>query len=354
MFVEPGKPIRFDEVEVGASPADDDGLCSRIGKTFKAYRDSVKELLDGRYQHLRALAPPHMREPCNTTVLLCTNGMFVRYDLAEDSVPTVRVAVTDKPLAEIAPQFSDNVVHFPPDRSNYAPPGEGPRVTLAVHDRHGNATHEVITIALMVFGSTEWPEGTAIPTPPARPVCLASLTHEFDFILSGHIEDASPTSPRRVQGDPTHFVVRSRIPLLVGWRAIEVYPLLGKEHWTLDAAPMWAELDLLFALAQRNAQDNEFRAIDGRAETRTKYAALLSQFEALLGGSEEPVHQFIKGHPELLCPTYDAVWSKVPFGDRISDFVIREVPNDYVLVEIEAPVRQLFREDGQQRQELTH
>jgi hypothetical protein len=31
-----------------------------------------------------------------------------------------------------------------------------------------------------------------------------------------------------------------------------------------------------------------------------------------------------------------------------------EVYNDYLLVEIEAPIRELFRKDGQQRQELTH
>ena len=38
----------------------------------------------------------------------------------------------------------------------------------------------------------------------------------------------------------------------------------------------------------------------------------------------------------------------------MSDFVFREPYNDYQLVEIEAPYRQLFRQDGQQREELTH
>jgi hypothetical protein len=38
----------------------------------------------------------------------------------------------------------------------------------------------------------------------------------------------------------------------------------------------------------------------------------------------------------------------------VSDFVFREPDNDYELVELEAPIRPLFRKDGQQREELTH
>lgn len=71
-------------------------------------------------------------------------------------------------------------------------------------------------------------------------------------------------------------------------------------------------------------------------------------------GPEEPVHQFLKSHPVLISPTSDTVWSKLHFGDRVSDFVFREPHNDYELVELEAPIRPMFRKDGQQREELTH
>jgi hypothetical protein len=74
----------------------------------------------------------------------------------------------------------------------------------------------------------------------------------------------------------------------------------------------------------------------------------------LLNGPEEPCHQFLKAHPEILCPTAIATWSKLRFGAHVSDFVFREAENDYVLVEIEAPYRELFRRDGHPRQELTH
>jgi hypothetical protein len=80
----------------------------------------------------------------------------------------------------------------------------------------------------------------------------------------------------------------------------------------------------------------------------------LDEFKGLLEGPEEPVHQFLKSHPVLISPTCDTYWSKLPFGDRISDFVFREPHDDYELVELEAPIRAMFRSDGQQRQELTH
>jgi ribosomal protein S15P/S13E len=41
-------------------------------------------------------------------------------------------------------------------------------------------------------------------------------------------------------------------------------------------------------------------------------------------------------------------------GDHVSDFVFREPCNDYLLVEIEAPHRELFRKDGHPRQALNH
>ncbi len=49
-----------------------------------------------------------------------------------------------------------------------------------------------------------------------------------------------------------------------------------------------------------------------------------------------------------------ACWSKLRLGERVTDFVFREPANEYLLVELESPLRELFRKDGQQREELTH
>ncbi len=111
---------------------------------------------------------------------------------------------------------------------------------------------------------------------------------------------------------------------------------------------------MLNAIAQHNVVESALHSLDGRRAAREQYAKLLERFETLLAGPEEPCHQFLKASPGLLCPTYDRAWSKLPFGEYVSDFVFREPYNDYTLVEIEAPHRQLFRKNGHPRQELTH
>jgi hypothetical protein len=129
---------------------------------------------------------------------------------------------------------------------------------------------------------------------------------------------------------------------------------LDESYWKPEYGAVWAKLDLLSAIAQRNAIETALHQLDGRGAARERYAKLLEELEALLSGPEEPCHQFLKSHPELICPTYDACWSKKTFGAHISDFVFREPHNDYLLVEIEAPHRLLFRKDGHPRQTLTH
>jgi hypothetical protein len=186
-----------------------------------------------------------------------------------------------------------------------------------------------------------------------RPPCLASVTNEIDFQLNGIVEP-SDVPLRSIAPGIQQFLIYKRITLNVGWQAIEIYPPLGDEYWKPEYAPLWAENDILATIVEKNGIAAALHALDSRGAIRKHYANLLGEFDALLNGPEEPAHQFLKNHPELLCPTFDASWSKLAFGNRFSDFVFREPHNDYLLVEIEAPYRELFRKDGQQREQLTH
>ena len=140
----------------------------------------------------------------------------------------------------------------------------------------------------------------------------------------------------------------------VGWEAIELYPPYRADTWNPALAPLWAENDLLASVLRRNLIDNKLREIDPNAHARKRMAKLIADFESLLEGDEEPLHQFVKSNPELLCPTHNRMWSKLPLGDRVTDFVFREPAGQYTLVELERASLALFREDGQQRAELTH
>ena len=224
---------------------------------------------------------------------------------------------------------------------------------MMVTDSKTGTTAECLKARPLIYATSDLPDGFQMPLSPARPPRLAFAHSEMDFQFGGFLVPSdAPMDPTRPDAD--NFVAHSRFRLPVGWQAIEIYPLLGEEYWKPEYAPLWAELDLLAEIAKRNLIASTLSGIDGRGAARKKYAALLEEFGGLLAGPEEPAHQFLKFHPEVLSPTHERFWSKLPFGDHVSDFVFREVHNDYLLVEIEAPIKELFRKDGDQRQELTH
>jgi hypothetical protein len=355
MHIETGKPLRFAaDMELPTEAVDP--LSDAIGRSLRSYRVALKNLLDERYSQARDAMPLHMREPCDTTILRCADGMIVRYDVPAADQPFMRLGRLKEAdsLELLAPMLSDQVLYFPQNQATFQPPGTGPRMTLAIVDANGVVQREAATVAPTLVASSRWPEGFPMPRPPSRPPCLVSTANEFELSLGGVIVDASEPTPREIRANPTNFLAVARFQLPVGWRAIEVYPPLGIEYWNPDFASAWAEADILFNLVQRNSREMQLASLDGRAATRKEYARVLNEFTALLDGPEEPVHQFLKKYPRLLSPSYLRAWSKLPFGERVSDFVMREVPNDYVLIEIEAPYREVFRRDGQPRAELTH
>jgi len=343
--------MEVDVADSTSAPAN--SIRKTIGATFKAYRKAAKELLEGKYISQRELAPANMRGPCNIFVLRCSDGILVRYDEAREEQPKIRCAELEVGLAEVAPQFSEQVIHFPSDPQTYVPAPGGVELGLSITDPKTGASKFSLKIRPMIYTTTTLPSDFTMPLPPARPTCLASIHNEMDVQLHGVLERSD--APAGFSGpDAEQFIAHSRFKLPVGWQTIEIYPPLGDEYWKPEFAPMWAELDLLAAIAQTNAMSSALRALDGRGAARKHYSELLDEFGKLLEGPEEPAHQFLKQHPELLCPTFDRYWSKMPFGNRVSDFVFREPDNDYLLVEIEAPHRELFRKDNQQREELTH
>lgn len=354
LIAEPGQPLKFvDEADVDSSETGPDSLMMTVGKTISAYMKAVRKLLDSNYADQKQAAPPHMQEPCNVSIIRCSDGIFIRYDATSEGKACLRCMDVGMSLSEISPQFSEQIIHFPENPETYVPQG-WPELRMTKIDHAAGTINEVARVRLpVIYVKKTLPDGFQMPEPSARPPCLASLQNEFDVRLHGIIVplDAPIETPA---SDTEKFIAYSRLKFPVGWQAIEIYPLLGDDYWKPEYAPNWAELDLLAVIAQKNALGSELRSIDSRGATRKKYAALLEEFEMLLAGSEEPVHQFLKKHHEFLSPTATRYWSKLAFGNRVSDFVFCEPYNDYLLVEIESASRQLFRKDGQQCEELTH
>jgi hypothetical protein len=349
--IRPGEPLQVSELIEVADAKPSSPISNAMAATLGAHRKAALELLNSQFASVRQLAPPHLRIPCHLYIVCCPDGVLVRYD-ATDEEPKVRTTDWDEPLAEIAPKFSEQVLHFPDDPNTHVPNLVGPSISQMLVNERGEEV-ELARLYPVICASKKFPDNFTMPTPPARPPSLAFLHRELEVQIRGALTSLS--APRNaISARADQFVAHGVIQLPVGWQAIEVYPRLGEEYWKPEYAAAWAHLDLLSALAQRNAVTSALHRLDGRRAAREHYLGLLERFAGLLDGQEEPCHQFLKDNPDFICPTYDAFWSKVSFGDRISDFVFCEPRDDYLLVEIEAPSRGLFRKDGQPTQELTH
>lgn len=85
---------------------------------------------------------------------------------------------------------------------------------------------------------------------------------------------------------------------------------------------------------------------------------LLGEFEDLTQSddySEEDLHQFLFNNPVFLDPLAVEIWSKHELGSEfITDFIVKRLNNEYVLVEIEKPTDKIFTNSGSYRAKLRH
>src|SRR6267143_347333 len=357
MEIRGGQPIVFHEnaesAEIAEPPKNLQELANTLVDTFKAYRDAVKTLVSGRYAEIRELLPDHLKHSSNTTVICCKDGVIVRSDAGTEGTTKVRSGAIDESLSNLVPKFSDGVVHLPVNKESFDPGAQGIELEMVKVNLETCESQPIIRSRLVIVGSPTLPEGMTIPPPPTRAPALISLTNELQVMMGGVVVPADQSNAGNVDRS-RRFVAKGSMPLKVGWQALEVYPLLEANYWKPEYAALWAETDILAALARLKITDGNYAAIDPNLSARKRFQGLLNEFSLLLDGAEEPAHQFLKEHPELLSPATVATWSKLPLGKHVTDFIFREPPADYELVEIESPLRQLFRKDGQPRQELVH
>jgi hypothetical protein len=128
----PGQPIQVSEpVEVGDA-SELSPLCAAMVKTLRAYGKAGRELVEGQYASVRELSPPQLRVPCHIYMVCCPDGVIVRYDAAGEEEPKVRVVWPERheSVAEMAPAFSQQVIHVSDDPETYVPKHGGPGFIL--------------------------------------------------------------------------------------------------------------------------------------------------------------------------------------------------------------------------------
>ncbi len=350
--IQPKKPLVFSVEEKAERPlsSSDRSKVDRIGGTIKAYRESAKQLIEGKYSSQLKYAPPQFNKDSTTNAFVLKDGIIIRTDLGPNPGAKIRILFNDsRDVTEMAPLLSESVVHCPRDPAKYDLGSGGVTFGLSKREPSGHESPIGSRRIAIIAPLNQMP--SQIGSSTIRPVPLISIKNEFNLQILGEI---FPTDQSPQPGKRQRFILENRVKLPVGWEGFEVYPPFDPDLWKAEFAPAWAEIDLLAAITKSHLKEQQLRAIDPNAEARKHFSSLFKEFEGILGGPEEPVHQFLKEHPEILSPTYIACWSKLSLGQYGTDFVFREPPNDYMLVELESPLRELFRQDGQEREELVH
>jgi hypothetical protein len=118
-------------------------------------------------------------------------------------------------------------------------------------------------------------------------------------------------------------------------------------------------LTQVMSLALNKPDENEAQDLFWQLFTESPLSLnqqILGRFKALLdsGTSEEELQQFLEEHPVLLDATAIEVIAKHRLGtEYVTDFVVRQINGDYILVEIEKSTDRLFTVKGRVHHELT-
>jgi hypothetical protein len=325
-------------------------IVDRVGAAVKAYLNAAQDALNGKYAHLKEYAPTHLAQPGNVLAVCCPDGVVVRYERRTDQMRIFIGWMSDS-IATVASQLSQNVIHCYANRGYTSTVHEtGALLEMWAEDGITGQRDVVVSGRIGIEAVLERPE--KIPQPPRKPFCLLSVRSALEVNVLCELvpkESSGQTGQR--------FLTRSFVSLGVGWECIEVFPFVNVEHWNSDYAALWAETDLLAAVAAEQFRAEQFQSLDPKASARNQYAELLRDYRSLLDSEpsrEEVLQVFLRDHPVLLCPTQTQMWPKLPLGARETDFVFRQASGDYLLVELERSTLSLFRKDGHASAHLNH
>ncbi|MBI4286805.1 MAG: DUF4263 domain-containing protein [Chloroflexi bacterium] len=326
-------------------------IVRQIGRTMKAYLDSAEQLLQGKLADIRDLAPIHLSNPGNLFVVACPDGVAIRFDRKTEDKRRTFAGWTNDSLLKLAPLLSQNLIHCYTDR-NYTStiPTTGAELKLFAVDAATKVQHDILSIRAGIDAVIEKPP--LLPAPPHKPFCLVSVHNSLELGLVGVMVNAEAKSFEQGQ----EFITRTKFRFPFGWECIEIYPFVDVQHWRPEYAPLWAENNLFASAVASQFRESYFQQLDPNAAARRLFASLLKSYQELLDTNpkEEILQSFLGKRPNLLCPAEIRVWPKLELGNHVTDFVFREAPGDYLLVELERSTHRLFVKNGDPSRELDH
>jgi len=106
-------PIEFLEMDTSEAVSGDknEKLFEQLGKTVKAYLDTIDELIKNKYEGIKDFVPAYLLEPGTVFIACCPDGLVIRFERRIDK-RKVFVAWSDDPLIKTAPLLSQNLIHI--------------------------------------------------------------------------------------------------------------------------------------------------------------------------------------------------------------------------------------------------
>jgi len=324
-----------------------------VGSTIRPYIEAIKELLAGKYSGIIEYVPLHLRQPSMIVVFCCKDGVIIRYDCQKEvDRPKVGIAFAEETLADLASKISESVVHCFSNHEDIPPiPESGPEIILTTTSGTTGESKKLISFKINYNIVLEEPSGALLP-PPSKPYCLFSIRNMTEIMMEFEMV---PDTGSIGTGD--RFLSRTPLRLPVGWQCIEIYPFVDPSHWNPGFAHIWAENDILASVVVHHQREIEFNTLDPNTAVRKQLSDLLREYKALLDSKpqkEEILQEFLKQHPELLCPAKINIWPKLDIGPHETDFVFQEASGDYLLVELEKSIDPLFIKSGDRSNKLKH
>jgi hypothetical protein len=267
--------------------------------------------------------------------------------------------------------------------------GPAPWFKKGIHVYHHFAKYDIDAIARGVsFGLVQVirrPIGSAIAPLPAPREMGADLPDGVDVtFLTAEIVEALATalpgsakmpivifSPRvnvedgvvrsicaeRFKLWSSEAVVDGRTVPLHAWAHVDIWSKpeelnIGSADPALAASTDLEVLRFLLSVGSSPARLDNQSATDQLLAMCNDFMALVEQD----GSSEEALHQWLhqSSHHIFLDPDPVSVWSKIPFGNKVSDFVVKRSDGTYVLCEIEPATESIFIKNGEWSARFNH
>src|SRR5882762_11058717 len=106
-------PMTFVEMDASTGepwPPEQEAIADAVSSAVKTYLKSAETLATGKYAHFRAQIPEYLSNPGQVLILMCSNGVVIRYERKSGADRKLAIAALPKNFAEVAALLSQNLI----------------------------------------------------------------------------------------------------------------------------------------------------------------------------------------------------------------------------------------------------